>query len=97
MPNQAIAEKLGVPKVERMREYERPQGEEPVPFSLVAPTLRNADIPGNFVRGARGLAGAAGSAADAMLHPYGKEGEDDRRLRTAKARGDAARAARDNK
>lgn len=84
LPNQKAAELLGVPKAQRVKEYETPSSDGIVPLSTMGKAVKM--MGGDFVRGAKGLGGMATSAVDSLMHPYGREGEDDRNLATAKAK-----------
>lgn len=84
LPNQPIAEALSVPKAQRVKEYENPNTDGIVPLSTMGKAVDM--MGGDFMRGAKGLAGMASNAVDTILHPYGKEGEDNRKLAAAKAK-----------
>lgn len=88
LPNQAIAEALGVPKAQRVREYVNPSMDGPIPLNTVGNAV--GMVGGDFVRGVKGLSKIASNMVDTALHPYGREGEDNRRLAAAKAKNKAS-------
>lgn len=89
LPNQNVAEALGTPKAERVKEYERTNN-PPVPLSEMGQAV--AQVPGDFVHGVQYLGGGAARAVkgayDTVTDPYGfsRDAEASRNLAAAKAK-----------
>ena len=91
LPNQQIAEAMGVPKAQRVKEYETVGGEL-IPLSDMGKAV--SMVGPQFVSGVKGVGGAIYQAGDALLHPYGREGQDNRSLAAAKEKSTKVRKAK---